>query len=324
MANSFVNLETLEWSNRDPQLFFDAIVGGNSILSRFSVFDGIKSKKEVPIFEAELVYDDSMCTYDPKSSGDIAEKEFIVGFKRWGFQNCKNVLEDTYRSKNLAKGQLNEETLDAQYAAWAFDYFVKKNSENLLDMSWNGYIPDGSHTPAVIAAGTIPGIKSELLADLALGTPTVHEVEFTGATTKTNILERLAAVYQGMGTTNLKAAHGDADVDFKPVFMLGVTDYTFYQLAVAAAETTSYSGVEKGLIKTFLNLEVLLYSPLEAGVILSTPMENLVLSTDDFNDAQALQTEYDKKTNSDNIWGQYKIGFSYKQGDRITYGHVTA
>ena len=143
---SFTNLETLVWANRNETEFFDETIQSSAILSRFTLYDGIKSKMEVPIFEATLVFDDKVCEWDPKSSGDIDEKEFTVGFKRWGFQNCKDVLETTYRSEMLSKGQLNAETLDKEYGDWVYDKFVKLNAEKLLEYSWLGDSGDAGNS----------------------------------------------------------------------------------------------------------------------------------------------------------------------------------
>ncbi len=313
---SFTGLNSLDWDDRDSSQFFDAIVKSSKILDRFSIIDGCKSSINVPIFAATLVFDDDMCVYDPKTTADVTEKTFSVGFKRWGFHNCKDQLEGTYREKNLKVGQLNEETLDAQFANWVFDYFVKKNSEALLDFSWNGSDAEGS-------GDDVAGIDDEIIADLAAGTPTVNTAtDWAAAVTTSNILTYMGTAFSSMGASNQAALFGDADRDYKPAYFLGTADYATYLLAVAAAETTTYEGVEKGLLKTYMGLEVLHYAPLATGEMMVTPPENLVIVTDNYNDTLAIQTEYDKKTNSDDIWGQYKIGFSYKQGDRIFYNEL--
>lgn len=314
---SWTKLDALTWSNRDPVRFFDSVVKSNDILSRFTLYDGIKSKKEIPIFEATLVYDDSVCTYAPASTADVSEKEFTTHFKRWGFKNCKDQLENTYRSAMLTKGQLNAETLDDQFREWVYDWFVKKNGENILLWSWSG---DAVAVPGVgeSAGGDIDGIKAELVLDSAVINVDGSSVGAT-LTDETKILDHLRLAYKNLGSDNLNALFGDADREFKPVFALSTAAYQAYQLDVADAETTTYEGIEKGLLKTFLGMEVVHYSPLSDTEMLVTPLSNLVLATDEYSDATAIQAEYDNKTNSDQIWGQFKIGFSYKKGEDIVY-----
>lgn len=307
---SWTKLGNLEWSHRDPQEFFDSIVKTNEILNRFTLYDGIKSKKEIPIFEATLTYDDTECTYDPQSAADISEKEFTVSYKRWGFQNCKNALEDTYRSVMLRKGQLNAETLDAQFKEWLFDYFVKLNAANVLNWSWNG---DGAN---------IDGIQAELAAEIVATTfsATNSTIVANGGdfTDSTEILSVLKEAYLAVSADNLAAIFGDADREFKPVILLSTKVYQAYQLAIAEYGV-EYEGLEKGLMKTYLGMEVLHYAALGDDEIVITPISNLVLATDDYADADAIQEEYDAKTNSDNVWGQFKIGFSYKKSEDIVY-----
>ena len=104
-----------------------------------------------------------------------------------------------------------------------------------------------------------------------------------------------------------------------PAIFLPVAGYKAFKLATAKFGGVEYAGIEQGLLKTYMGLEVLMYSPLATTEMLVAAPANLVMAADDFNDTLAIQTEYDRKTNSDSIWGQYKIGFSYKKGDEIIH-----
>ena len=53
-------------------------------------------------------------------------------------------------------------------------------------------------------------------------------------------------------------------------------------------------------------------------MIISAP-QNLVMLTDDYNDVKAIDMEYEARENSDLIWGQFKLGFSYLKGEEIVY-----
>lgn len=305
MAN-WTTLDGLTWENRDPKEFFDASVKSSAILNRFTLYDGIKTKESKAIFKATLVFDDTMCTFSPASTADIDEKEFTTSFKRWGFQNCKDALEDTFRSTMLKKGQLNEETIDAEFLNWVFDYFVKLNGEALLGFSWSG---DGVN---------IDGIRAELILDAD-----VIDVDGSGVsaalTDPADILDHLELAYNSIPDTLYMQLEGQADRDYMPAIFLPVAGYKAFKLATAKYGGVEYAGIEQGLLKTYMGLEVLMYSPLATTEMLVAAPANLVMAADDFNDTLAIQTEYDRKTNSDSIWGQYKIGFSYKKGDEIIH-----
>ena len=154
----------------------------------------------------------------------------------------------------------------------------------------------------------IDGIKAEVLLDATVIDSDGSTISAT-VTDEDTILDHMRAAFKKISKVNRSAIYGDADRSMKPVFALNTDGYTAYQLAVADAETTTYEGVEKGLFKAFLGMEVVHYAPLADTEMLVTPISNLVLATDDYADSLAIQTEYDKKTNSDNVWGQYKIGF---------------
>jgi|GEM_PF-2730055 len=324
---SWTKLGNLDWYNRDPNEFFDSVVKTNEILNRFTLYDGIKSQKQVPIFEATLIFDNSKCAYTPRSTSDISEKTFYTSFRRWGYQNCKNALEDSYRSTMLKKGQLNAETLDGQFQEWVFDYFVKLNGQELLDWSWNGNaggIWDGS---TMVGSGTdagevIDGIRAELVLESTYATDILVDGTAVGTThdmtDETEVLTHFRAAYKGISAANKAALFNGADREFKPVIACNTNVYQAYQLAIADYGV-EYAGIEKGLLKTFLGMEVVHYPALADTEIFITPLSNLVLAVDEYSDADAIQAKYDDYTNSDNIWGQYMVGFSYKKPENITH-----
>jgi len=135
-----ISVATLEWGNRTPGLFIDSMVKSAKVLDRFRLVDGVKSKVQVPIFDASLTFGSDLCAFDPQSSASIDEKEMTVStYKwatyKWAFLNCKNVLETTYRSVLLKKGQHNEETMDVEFKDWVFDYFAKLSAQKALELA---------------------------------------------------------------------------------------------------------------------------------------------------------------------------------------------
>ena len=288
----------LEWQKRTPDLFIDQIVRNARVLDGFTIIDDVKSKVAVPKFSAAITYHSDLCTFDPQSSADIDEKEMEVATFKWDFINCKNVLETEYRSMLLRKGQLNEQTMDEEFADWLFNYFRKLVQQKIV---------------TVAGAELVDEIENGVdAADVLTGT-------LAASTTKANIYAQLEQMYKLFSADLLAAVYGDADRDFMPVIYLPTASVQAFQLARADLYTTTPEGVDNGVIGTYMNMEVRHFSSLPADTIMCTPPRNLVMLTDEYNDSRSIQTEYDNKVNSRLVWGQFKIGFDFLNPFHMVY-----
>ena len=290
-----VTVATLDWGNRTPDLFIDSMVKSAAVLERFRLIDGEKSKVQVPIFDASLTFGTDLCTFDPQSSASIDEKEMTVSTYKWAFKNCKNVLETTYRSVLLKKGQHNPETMDAEFKDWVFDYFAKLSAEKALTV-----------------AGA--ALTTEMAADAA-----VLDYDTNGALTSANILDKLEGAYETMSDVMLAAVYGDADRDFKPAIFLGTAAMQHYQIAIAGLYTTTPQGVVEGGVPNYYGMEVIHFPSMPANEFMIAAAQNIVMLTDEYNDVRAIDMKYEAELSSDKIWGQFKLGFSYLKGEEIVY-----
>ena len=290
-----ISVATLEWGNRTPGLFIDSMVKSAKVLDRFRLVDGVKNKVQVPIFDASLTFGSDLCAFDPQSSASIDEKEMTVSTYKWAFLNCKNVLEATYRSVLLKKGQHNEETMDVEFKDWVFDYFAKLSAQKALEL----------------AATTL---TAEMVADAAV-------IDYTAVTTITpaSILADMQGAYQAMSPIMLSAVYGDADRSLKPAFFMGTAAVQAYQIAIAGLYTTTAQGVVEGNIPAYYGMEVIHFPSLAANTFFISAPENIVMLTDDYNDVRAIDMKYEAELSSDKIWGQFKLGFSYLKGEEIVY-----
>lgn len=288
----------LEWHNRKPEEFIDQIVKNTRVLDGFTIIDGVKSKVAVPKYSATIAYHADLCSFDPTSSASIDEKEMSVATFKWDFINCKDVLESEYRSMMLRQGQLNEETMDAEFSDWLFDYFRKLVQEKI-----------------VTVAGT------ELVTEITTGVDSADVLTDTlaAATDSDNIYAQLEQAYQTFSTDLLAAVYGDADRDFMPTIYLPTASMQAYQIARGDKYTTTPEGIESGVVGNYMGMEVRHFSSLPANSILITPPRNLVMLTDSYNDSLSIQTEYDNKTNSRLVWGQFKLGFDFKNPLHLVY-----
>jgi hypothetical protein len=290
-----ISVATLDWGNRTPDLFIDSMVKSAKVLDRFRLIDGVKSKVQVPIFDATLTFGNDLCVFDPDSSASIDEKEMTVETYKWAFLNCKDVLESTYRSVLLKQGQHNEETMDAQFKDWVFDYFAKLSAQKALELA-------------------ATALTTEMAADAA-----VLDYDTNATLTATNILDKMKGAYQAMSANMLAAVYGDADRQLKPAFFLGTAAVQHYQIAIAGLYTTTAQGVVEGNIPAYFGMEIVHFPSLAANEFFISAPENIVMLTDDYNDVRAIDMKYERELSSDKIWGQFKLGFSYLKGEEIVY-----
>lgn len=290
-----ISVATLDWGNRTPDLFIDTMVKSAKVLDRFRLIDGVKSKVQVPIFDASLTFGNDLCVFDAQSSASIDEKEMTVETYKWAFLNCKDVLETTYRSVLLKQGQHNEETMDAQFKDWVFDYFAKLSAQKALELA-------------------ATELATELSADTA-----VLDYDTNAALTSANILDKMEGAYQVMSANMLSAVYGDADRQLKPAFFMGTAAVQAYQIAIAGLYTTTAQGVVEGNIPAYYGMEVIHFPSLAAGSFIISAPENIVMLTDNYNDVRAIDMKYESELSSDKIWGQFKLGFSYLKGEEIVY-----
>jgi hypothetical protein len=293
-----ISVATLDWGNRTPDLFIDSMVKSAKVLDRFRLIDGVKSKVQVPIFDASLTFGNDLCVFDPDSSASIDEKEMTVETYKWAFLNCKDVLESTYRSVLLKQGQHNEETMDSQFKDWVFDYFAKLSAQKALEL----------------AATTL---NTEMLADA-----TVLDYDVAVALTSGNILDKMEGAYKVMSANMLAAVYGDADRQLKPAFFMGTAAIQAYQIAIAGLYTTTAQGVVEGNIPAYYGMEVVHFPSLAANKFFISAPENIVMLTDNYNDVRAIDMKYEAELSSDKIWGQFKLGFSYLKGEEIVYAYI--
>ena len=290
-----VTIANLPWGNRTPDLFIDAMVKSAKVLERFRLVDNVKSKANVPIFSAALTFGSDLCVFDPQSTAAINEKEMTVETYKWAFLNCKNALESSYRSVLLKQGQHNEETMDAQFKDWVFDYFAKLSAQKALEVA-----------------------ATKLTTEMA-GDATVLDYDTGAALTSANILAKMQGAYQTMSAVMLAAVYGDADRAFKPAFFLSTNAMQAYQIAIAGLYTTTPQGVVEGNIPAYYGMEVIHFPSLGANEFFISAPDNIVMLTDEYNDVRAIDMKYESELSSDKIWGQFKLGFSYLKGSEIVY-----
>ena len=322
MANlKFDNVDVTnagDWGNRQSGLFIDTMIKSAAVLDRFTIVDGVKDKLNVPVFALSQQQSGdpavdigfgtgANCDFTDTWSADITEKEMSVTSFSWGFKNCKDALESSYRSLMLKKGQLNPETLDAEFRSWIFDRFAKVAAEKALLLA-------GSEIITAMTSGS-DAVPAAQVVDVS--------ADFTNKSLSksSDVLDILEDAYLSMSGEMASAVYGDADREFKPAIFLGTSAYQAYQIAMAqaypnAALATS-EAISRGAVPAYYGMEVIHFSSLAADTAFITPPSNLVLLTDDYNDVRAIGSEYEPREHAEYLYGRFKLGFDYMQSKNI-------
>lgn len=323
MANlKFDNIDVTnagDWGNRQSGLFIDTMIKSAAVLDRFTIVDGVKDKLNVPVFALTQQNDGGTppvdigfgtganCDFTDTWSADITEKEMSVTSFSWGFKNCKDALESSYRSLMLKKGQLNPETMDAEFRGWIFDRFAKVAAEKALLLA-------GSQLSTAMISGSDAVDTAQTVVVSTDGT--------AGDLQKSaSILDILELAYLHMSSEMASAVYGDADREFKPAIFLGTSAYQAYQIAMAqdfpAVALNSSESISRGAVPAYYGMEVIHFASLDADTAFITPPSNLVLLTDDYNDVRAIGSEYEAREHAEYLYGRFKLGFDYMQSKNI-------
>jgi hypothetical protein len=264
-----------------------------------TLIDGVKSKAQIPLYDANIAYGTDTCDLTKNGSGDLTlgEKEISVSDFTWYISNCKKTLEGTYRSALLRKGSLNEQTLDDDYKEWLYDYIAKSIGVKAVSEA------AAQIKAKVVAATSAEGVEKSIYV----------------ATSGSDILAKLRTMYKGFSKDLLNAFYSDADKEFKPTIYMNAAGVQEYQLAMADKYTTVPTGIIEGAIPAFMGMPVKLFNSLGDGEIIITTPANMLLITDDYGDMEAIQVEYTKKKNTDEFFGNFKLGFDVRRGDMVVH-----
>lgn len=279
---------TFEWGNRNPNEFVSSLLTQSTVYNLFTMVDGVKSKYQMPTAEATISFHGDLCVFDPLATVTVGEKEMAVADYKWDFSDCKGSLDQTYRSLLLKKGLHNAETMDRSLGEWAFDRFSALVSEKILTESALQIVDKLENGVDAADVNTIAAVTL----------------------TKANILATMESMYEAAPEALLDAIEGDSTEIVRPVWMLGTKAYQLYRLATKDLNL-AYNRDDQSRFPAppFLDIQVVRYPKLEDGVIIMAQPTNFVLLTDDLNDPNQINQEYEWRTNSLDVGGQFKMGF---------------
>jgi hypothetical protein len=289
------------WGDRKSELFIDGVMRSANFLNKMTIIDGVKSKAQIPVYAAELNFGNDFCNIAQKDgSYKLLEKEVRTNPHTWYFSECQNALFETYRSKMLRKGVLNEQTFDDDFLEWLFDYFAKRVGEYSMDLAYN-------EIKAACVAGTTNQANGQ----------GVTIVSTSASITDANILDTLETMYKAFSQDMIDSYMSQTDEEYKPVIYMNARMIQYYQIAMSKKYTTTPVGIIEGAIPGWMGFKVECWHNLADGEILITPPANMLIITDDFGDSKAIQTEYDTLTSTDQFFGKFMLGFDIRREDLV-------
>ncbi len=306
-----VTIAALDYGNRTPSEFIAQTIISSGLPSKFSLYDGVKDKQQIPVFDGSLTWGTDMCVFDPQSVVSIDEKEFTASNYKWAFKNCKTALQQSYRSMMMKKGANNAETMDEQFKDWVFDYFSKLAS-------------------AKIGALAEDAISTEIASDANVN----KEVGAAGtlglATDPDTVLAQLADVFNAI-TREMYLSHFSARgaiLDNSENLAFELPFDVYHAAHIALTQKMSWSDradLEAGRVPlSYMGINIYMNPEQAATTIRVAPLNNYVTVVDDLADVEAIQAKYIEELSSDYMWGQFTIGFGYKKSELIVDYTLTA
>jgi len=308
MAN-FANIDSLEYGVRQPGDFITEMIVSSGVHSRYSVYDEVKHKQNIPIFGATLAFGTDFCTFDPQSTVSITEKEVTVKNYKWAFKNCKTALQQSYRALAMKKGANNEETMDNEFKDWVLMHFAELA---------------GKHVGSVATTE----IFAEIAGDAAVNKANGAAGSLQASKTKAGVLEVLEAAWSALPKNMYLANFGVKDAvvenEDKPMksnlaFFLPWEVYKAAHIALASTMSLqTRQDIESGKIPLqYMGIELLVNPEQAEDKILIANPANFLTLVDDLSDVRAIQSKWVPELSSDYIWGQFTIGFSYRVSAEI-------
>jgi hypothetical protein len=299
-----VTIASLEYGNRTPQEFIAQTILQSGVHGKYSMYDGVKDKQQIPVFAGALTWGTDLCVFDPQSVASIDEKEFVTKNYKWAFKNCKTALQRSYRSLMLAQGQNNAETMDSDFKDWVFDYFSKLASQHIGKLAHDE-------------------LETQIAADANVNKVTGAAGSAAAMIDDATVLDQLQIVFKEM-TEEMYLSNFDVngvqrDQSEALAFILPFEVYQAAHVALtSAASLEERKQIEAGeLPLKYMGIPLYLDVNQAADRIILAPLSNFVTVVDDIADVKAIQTKYMEELSSDYLWGQFTIGFGYKKSELI-------
>lgn len=263
---------------------------------RYEVMDDVGDELPLPnLAIADIVKPADPVNFSPTSNAlAFGSRTLKVRGMKVDLQLVPEVLQKTW----LGKMKSPQDVMDMPFEAFVMDYIAQKVRENI----WTKALYLGVYN----AAGTTPGATMngwlKIIADAITATQITPVV--TGATTATNVIDNIEAVYDSLGEAY---KNGTGEIKVKPQ----IFDWYNRRYRGLYGGNNNYEGMKKGrILLDGTNWEVVRDPGLgSSNRIIATPKANQVLGVS----GPSMTFDFQKFDRSIKILGDFKAGVEFKE-----------
>lgn len=304
---NFSITDNTTYNGKDLIDFYSKALLEGTSKSTFKVIPGVKSKIQVPRYDAGEIIKDASCAWSSTGEGTLSQKQMEACSKDVQLEICTTTFENNFLSELLRQGSNTGEVAPQQFV----DYMINQVSlqiQNDLEIAvWQGDAT-GSTYPNNICDGILK------LADADTGVTSVTTT--ATALTLSNIIAEMTKVYDAIPQTIIN--------DENLMIYVSTNIYKLYQQAIAAASNEAYYVGAKE--PNFLGIPVHWSPGLPSERMVAASSQNLVLLTDLLSDEESLSVipQFDKSgVRSTRIAGNFKFGVDFLVSEElVTYNVV--
>lgn len=299
----FAITDNTNYAGKDLIDFYSKALLEGASKGTFRVIPGVKSKVQVPRYDAGQIIKDASCTWSAAGEGTLSQKSMEACSKDIQLELCTTTFESNFLGEYLRAGHNNGEVAPQVFVDYMVGQVRDKVQNDLEIAVWQG-----NATGETYPQNICDGLLKKFGAD-------VNVIDVTGVTlTLSNIIAEVTKVYEAIPATVIN----------NPELKIYVSDnaYRLYQQAIAAASNEAYYVGAKE--PNFLGIPLHWSPGMPANRMVAAASDNLVLLTDLLGDEEELSIipQRDKSgTRTVRVVGGFKFGVDFLVAEEIVnYG----
>jgi hypothetical protein len=303
-----LNVDSSALLNANPTEFYGKAYITEDVVNNFRTLPGIKSKTKIATTSFSSLLKDSSCDF---AAGDqtLSAIEIDVTPVSALAEICRFDIEASYLSLAMAQG--SGASFEVQpFMSFYWDEMAKEISAEIEGQRWQGNTATATFTGATAYLKLVDGYEKLLAADVA-----VLDVTAT-ATTVSNVLANMAAVYNKLATSAPQLINRTQDLRF----YVSPNVAAAFRQAVAAGNTVAF--VTKNLDLSYLDIKIVVCQGMSNNKMVLTLKDNLIYAFDGEGDGKALKAVNLEETVAEpklRTRANLKVGFSIVNGAEIVY-----
>lgn len=303
-----LNIDASALLNPNPVEFYSKAYITEEVADNYRTLPGIKSKTKIATTSFSSLLKDSSCDF---VAGDQTLSAITIDVTAVSAlaEICRFDIEASYLSLAMAKG--SSASFEVQpFMSFYWDEMAKEISAEIEGQRWQGNTATASFTGATAYLKLVDGYEKLLAADAA-----VLDVTAT-ATTVSNVLANIAAVYSKMATSAPQLINRTSDLRL----YVSPNIAAAYRQAVAAGNTQAY--VTKNLDLTYLDIKIVVAQGMSSNKMVLTLKDNLIYAFDGEGDGKALKAINLEDSVAEpklRTRANLKVGFEIVNGNEIVY-----